>query len=284
MNRQLSAYVELTRPKNAIMSMLGTLVGWLTVSTTMNCNLLLAIMVPPLVLAGGNAINDYFDVDIDLVNRPHRPIPSGRISRRDALQVYVILSSSGVCISLLLGFIQFTLAFIFSVAWYAYGRWIKRTGLPGNMLVSAGVACTLIFGGVTAGTPNLRLALYTLIAFSVNLMREIVKDVEDIPGDLAVGLRTLPIRAGSRKTGVFLFALGVLSAVLSLLPIVLGLVGLLYKAIIAPALILLVASAIYGLRVNQEFAGKLSGMLKIAMLLGLLAMMSDPLAAGFIWR
>ncbi len=284
MNRQLGAYVELTRPKNAIMSMLGTLVGWLAVNTAVDYNLLLAMIVPPLVLAGGNAINDYFDVDIDQVNRPHRPIPSGRISRRDALQIYLILSSAGVCISLLLGFVQFILALVFSAAWYAYGRWIKRTGLPGNILVSAGVACTLIFGGVTAGVPNLRLALYTLIAFSVNLMREIVKDVEDIPGDSAVGLRTLPIRLGVRKTGVFLSVLGILSVIFSVLPIVLGLAGLLYEVTIVPALILLVASSIYSLRVNHESAGKLSGMLKAAMLLGLLAMMLDPLTAGLVWR
>jgi len=281
MNRELSAYVELTRPKNAIMSMLGTLVGWLAVNTTVNYNLLLAMIVPPLVLAGGNAINDYFDVDIDRVNRPHRPIPSGRISRRDAFQVYLILSSAGVCISLLLGFVQFMLALAFSVAWYAYGRWIKKTGLPGNLLVSAGVACTLIFGGVTAGSPNLRLALYTLIAFSVNLMREIVKDVEDIPGDSTVGLRTLPIRIGTRNTGVFLFILGVMSAIFSVLPVMLGLAGLLYEITIVPALVLLIASSIYSLRVNHKSAGRLSGMLKVAMFLGMLAMMLDSLNIGF---
>ncbi|MEM4582002.1 MAG: UbiA family prenyltransferase, partial [Candidatus Korarchaeum sp.] len=94
--RKLKAYIELSRPKNAFMSILGAATGWVNSTGTYDWKFPLTCLIPPLILMAGNAINDYFDAPVDAINKPHRPIPSGKISRREALTFYVILSLAGV--------------------------------------------------------------------------------------------------------------------------------------------------------------------------------------------
>ncbi len=277
----LKGLLRLLRPKNAIMSAIGVIVGWLAVTTELNWRLLLAAAVPPLVLMGGNAINDYFDAPIDKINKPDRPIPSGQMSLEEAKLVYVIFSIAGVLTSVTLGLEEVVIAALFSIAWYIYAWKLKGTGLPGNVLVSLGVAFTLIFGSLAAGELNLKVVLFSSVAFTSNLAREIVKTVEDIEGDKAYGLKTFAVRYGFKRSGRVVALLAVASAFLSAIPLAMGMVGMTY-AILSVVLssLILIKVAIKGAELRVENARNVSSMLKLAMFLGLLGMLLDPITGA----
>ncbi len=270
--------LRLLRPKNAIMSAIGVVVGWLAVTTELNSKLVLAMLVPPLVLMGGNAINDYFDAPIDRINKPDRPIPSGQISLNEAKLAYLTLSLMGVALSIPLGVYEVTIAALFSVAWYLYAWKIKGTGLPGNVLVSLGVAFTLIFGALAAGGLSIKVIIFSVIAFTSNLAREIVKTVEDIEGDRAYGLRTFAIRYGIRRSGRAVALLATLSIILSVMPLAMGIVGITYAilSVLLSSLVLFKVS-LRCLNLNVKEARRVSSLLKLAMFLGLMGMLLDPI-------
>lgn len=276
--KKLKAYLELFRPKNAFMSVLGALTGWLNSTQAYGGRLLLTCLIPPLVLMAGNAINDYFDAPIDAVNKPKRPIPSGRISKREALIAYAVLSASSITLSLLLGILEFSIVTSFSLAWYIYARYLKRTGVPGNVLVSLGVAFTLIFGSIAAGNLTGKIVLFSSIAFTSNLAREFVKTVEDLPGDKAYGVRTIAVRIGAERTGIVTSVVLLVVVILTLVPVLTGIAGAPYLVLSAGLSLFLVALAISKC-LKREFereASEVSSTMKISMLFGLLGMLLDP--------
>ncbi len=276
---KLGAYVELSRPKNALMSILGALTGWVNSTSVYDARLILTCLIPPLVLMAGNAINDYYDAEIDAINKPHRPIPSGRVSKREALNIYIALSFLGIALSIFLGFIEFLIVTAFSSSWYIYARWLKRTGVPGNALVSLGVAFTLIFGSLAAGNLTSKVIIFSSIAFTSNLIREFVKAVEDLPGDRTYGVRTIAVRIGVKRTGTLIFSLSLVTVALTILPVILGLTGMIYLllSVIISLSILMVASAMCIRGKLEERARETSSLIKASMFLGLLGMLLDPI-------
>lgn len=275
---RIKGYLKLFRPKNAIMSILGVLVGWLNTSTTMKLDLLLACLVPPLILMAGNSINDYFDAPIDAVNKPERPIPSGEVTPRGALLSYYLLSIFGLILSIPLGWEEFFIACFFAVSWYFYARWIKAIGLIGNVLVSLGVAFTLIYGALAVGKLSDKVVLFSMIAFTSNLAREVVKTVEDLRGDSLHGLKTVAVVLGPKGAGTYAAILILLTALLTSVPPLLSLTGPAYLVLTVIVTVpLLLYSAKESTRLDEERARKLSSLLKISMFIGILGMLLDPL-------
>ncbi len=279
----IRGYLRLFRPKNALMSILGVLVGWVNASAFPELipNLILACVVPPLILMAGNAVNDYFDAPIDKVNKPDRPIPSGEVSPREAMTSYIVLSLIGVALSIPLGVEEFIIASLFALSWYLYARWIKAMGLVGNILVSLGVAFTLIFGALAADGLNGKVILFSMIAFTSNLAREVVKTVEDLKGDSLYGLRTVAVVMGPRGAGVYASLMILVTSVLTLIPLLAGLTGPAYFLLsVVLSLPLLLYSARESLKIDEIKAERLSSMLKLSMFLGIMGMLLDPLIRG----
>ncbi len=277
--KRAAGILGLLRPKNAIMAAMGPVVGWTAVRTDASWGLLWAAAVPPLVLMAGNAINDYFDVEIDRINKPWRPIPSGAVTRSEAAAVYLTLSLVATALAFLQGLALGLMAAGFSLAYLLYAARVKATGLPGNLLVSLGVACTLIYGALAAGEVTAKVALFSSIAFTSNLARELVKCVEDLPGDRALELNTFPISHGVGATRALVLLLITLALVLTAGPAALGLTGLPYAVGSCVAGALLVAVVRLSLELNPEGAGRASGLLKLAMAVGMAAMLADNLLA-----
>ncbi|HDD69399.1 MAG TPA: hypothetical protein ENG61_03475 [Candidatus Korarchaeota archaeon] len=276
--RKITGYLQLLRPKNAVMSAIGSTIGWLAGGCGDLTRYLIVATVPPLVLMGGNAINDFFDFEIDAINKPYRPIPRGIISRKEALFSYILLSSVAITIALLLGWIPFLIAVSFSIAWYAYARTLKAKGLIGNVIVSTGVGFTIIFGYISASKGiSLLPIILALIAFTANLAREIVKTVEDLPGDKKAGLSTVPIRFGMETTKSLTRGLIAITCLLALIPFLLGLMKLLYLAFSLSSILILIYILVQTDRLSPETAARYSGLLKVAMALGLLGMLLDLL-------
>jgi geranylgeranylglycerol-phosphate geranylgeranyltransferase len=153
------------------------------------------------VSSSGFAINDYFDVDIDAINKPHRPIPAGILSRRAALTVFAVALLGSMALALL---VNRTFAIVtISNAWLvaAYSAFLKRRGgLLANVLMGIYVALLVLSGVVALGEPAPHVFL-TCAALSVYMIgNQVIMCIEDLKGDRAQGARTLPITIGIGKS------------------------------------------------------------------------------------
>lgn len=184
----------------------------------------------------GSAIvlNDYFDLEVDKVNAPHRPLPSGVVSPTEAIVLTGISTVIGLAASFWIG----PLTFVFGVAAWLIGflyNWkFKEKGLLGNLMVAASVAGTFLLGGVAVGEPWSPIVwCFALIGFFIDLGEEIAGDAMDMEGDRKRHSRSIAILKGRR------FALGLSSLffalviLLSLVPALFGWLGVSYLAMIA---------------------------------------------------
>ncbi len=230
------ACLELTRPGNAVAAGLLTFTGAFVAGGVSDVPwaVVTAVVATVTATGGGNAINDYFDREIDAINRPDRPIPRGDISARGALWFSLALFGIAIAAALTLPVVAIAIAVFNFLALVAYTELFK--GLPGvgNVLVGYLTGSTFLFGGAAVGEPLGAVALFGLAAVAT-LTREIVKDVEDIDGDREEGLRTLPIVIGRRRAlAVGLVAMvGAVAA--SAWPYYAGTFGVVYLAIVIPA-------------------------------------------------
>jgi geranylgeranylglycerol-phosphate geranylgeranyltransferase len=197
--------IRLIRPLNFVMFWIGVAVGAILVAglevfqEELLGRTLLAMGSAACIGGAANAINDYFDIEIDRINRPDRPLPSGLISKHTALVLWGLLSVLGIGLSFLLSFNHVVLALGSVILLYIYSATLKRQGLIGNLVVSLIVGMALIYGGMAVGSPSAA-GIGAVFAFVTTLVREWIKDLADMTGDNQAGARTLPITLGSRST------------------------------------------------------------------------------------
>lgn len=242
--------LELVRPGNAVAAAVLTFTGtfvavgdaaWGAAGPAT----VAAVVATVAATGGGNAINDYFDREVDRVNRPDRPIPRGAVSPRGALVFALSLFALALGAATTLPVVALALAGVNAAALAAYTRLFK--GLPGvgNLVVALLTGSTFLFGGAAVGRPLAPgLAVLAALAAGTTLGRELVKDVEDVAGDRAAGLRTLPIVAGERAALVLAAAAVAASVLASGLPVVFGTFGLAYFAVVVPADVAMLHAAV----------------------------------------
>lgn len=253
----------------------------------------LLIIATLCLAAAGNIINDIYDVETDLVNRPNKVIVGKKVSEKTAYNLFIVFNVIGILIGFYLSHLVgrsgfFALFVIISALLYVYATYLKQTLLIGNIVVSALVAMSILIVGLfellPAITPENQptqliffkiLLDYAIFAFVINLVREIAKDLEDIDGDYKAGMNTLPIAIGRKRASKILFALslvplfGVIYYVYTYLyhqPIAVGYFLLL---VVAPLLYISVKS--FSAKTKKEFH-HISNILKLVMLFGMLSM------------
>jgi geranylgeranylglycerol-phosphate geranylgeranyltransferase len=231
----MKALLELIRPINDIMSAFAVFIsGVISAGWHMPFVSVLAASVGTFFAsAGGMVINDYFDFDIDRVNRPERPIPSGKISRRGALYFSLGLFG-GAAISVAFTNIWCVIVGIPALFLIVLYSWkLKRKLFIGNVAVALLSGLALLYGGIASGSIQL-VSILALIAFFATVSREMAKDIEDIEGDKLGGSQSMPVTLGSEITsqiaGIFL-ALAIGS---SFLPYVYSIFDRWYLAMIVP--------------------------------------------------
>jgi 4-hydroxybenzoate polyprenyltransferase len=210
------------------------------------------------LVAFANAHNDITDFEVDKINRPNRPLPSGKISFKAAH----IVASACFFIAVIFGFAagaEFALLFSAEGAFcFAYNRFLKRLPLVGNFAVALLTTTPIIVPILKFGLPQAELLTLAFFAFMLTFVREITKDIEDIEGDKALGLKTFPIFLGINHSLALIFICE-LQCVIQL-----ALFKPLLLAIIAPCLMLsVIFSVLKKWRLSQN-------MLKVTMLAGLL--------------
>lgn len=274
---EVKAFIEITRPHNALMAgLVGVLGAVIALGHVPEAGkLALVFLVVTLGTAGGNTINDYFDCEIDRINRPERPLPRGAMGRETARLYAVVLFLLGICLAYFLNIWAFTIAIVAYPLMYVYAWKLKPLPLVGNLTVSLLTGITPVFGAIAFG--RIGLAGYLSIsAFLVNLSREILKDIEDIEGDRALGARTLPIVWGIEKSSKLAALFAVLTILSSLLPLTKG-VGRGYWPIILVDLLLLKVALDVWSKPSIETASKGQKHLKVAIFLAILVFLAGSL-------
>lgn len=177
---------------------------------------MIAILV--LITAGGNFINDYFDVRVDRINKPDAVYVETHVKRRVVILAHIVTTTLGILVSFFVGkgmdsYLPFVAAVATSVALGLYTPFFKKRVLTGNLLVSLCIGFIPLWS-VWPQLSNLHIGFWTLVfsvfAFTVNFSREIVKDIEDVEGDAAENYKTLPVVMGTQTARIyallFLFA------------------------------------------------------------------------------
>ena len=274
----MNPYIEILRPGNALMGAISIILVAI-IDKTISIPIILAMIVVFFETAAGNVINDYFDYNIDLVNKPERPIPSGRISLKNGKNYAYFLFLAGTVCGFLISYltdnwIPFIIVLIADVILYLYAYKLKTTPLIGNLAVGFMTGFGFVFGGFTINNPDIILTSIFLgfFAFVMTTAREIVKDIEDVEGDKKDGARTLPILIGKKTPAILATILIIVDCALCPLLYVYHIFGTLYLIIIAIAVILFIYSAILILKSQDEAtAHKSSKLLKIGMLIAFLS-------------
>jgi len=271
----MNPYIQIIRPNVCLLSVFGLIVGsvvcgavWLVKPIMM----LYAAITSFLICSSGNVINDYFDFEIDKINKPNRPIPSGRISRKNVVFYFIILGLSGLGFAYFVSFPFFIIALFNFFVLTAYASNLKRTLLVGNFTVSYLAVSSVFASGfiVNSFQFSMPLLLLIIISFFGTMSREIFKDIEDVKGDKTVGAKTLPIVIGAPKSKLIAILFLAIACLLLTIP--------LYQKILSYYLIGVIPAILFSIfAIIQAKPSKSQKLIKIAMISVLLAFLIENL-------
>ena len=221
--KYLLGYIKIIRPLNVFLGGLTILISSLIIKYDgPSIYVILPVFVVMLFTIGANTLNDYFDYEIDNINRPDRAISSGLVLRKHALILSISSLIIGVLIALRLNKDSQLLSIGVSLPLIiAYNVKLKNYPLIGNIIVSLILAMSFIYAGLVFEKTE-PLIIPALLAFGLTLIREVVKDLADIKGDKSAGLMTFPIVYGKKKTIILCTILSLFLGIGSFIPFLTG--------------------------------------------------------------
>jgi len=175
------------------------------------------------ISAAALILNDYFDIEIDRINAPERPLPAGLVTEQDV----VVLSIAVTILGFITGYLISPEALLVVILVWAVGflyNWrFKKAGFIGNLMVSFSVGMTFVFGGIAVGKPFETIVwFFAVIVMLVDLGEEIAADAMDIEGDRQAGSRSIALVFGRENAFKISAAIFLLVIVASILPFFLG--------------------------------------------------------------
>ncbi|MFH1501900.1 MAG: geranylgeranylglycerol-phosphate geranylgeranyltransferase [Candidatus Eisenbacteria bacterium] len=285
--------IGLLRPANGVIAGAAVLVGAFVSASSVEWGAAVLGALAALAATGAaNALNDSRDVESDLVNRPGRPLPQGRVSPAAALILAFGLYAASLILVYPLGGSATLLVGAWIVLTALYSFALKGVPLFGNLVVAFVAASPLLMGGATQGVapyrpgpaaldamatlPGHRLLILFFLAALLHMARELVKDAEDVEGDRSAGTRTFAVVAGVRSSVSVARVLLVASMWAAAAPFAMRLLGWGYLALLVPiegALVWLLVESSRALREGGDGPSlrRVSNGLKIVMVLGLAA-------------
>jgi len=285
---KIAGLTRLMRPINCLMMGFAVIVGAAIADskalTNSFSNLIYGFSTGFLLTAAAMAINDYYDREIDAINEPSRPIPSGIVKPWEALSLSFLFTALGLAVAALTSITTavlpcFLTALIFWLVSVVYATFGKRTGLLGNFLVSACVSAPFIYGSLTAtGKVALNVWIFVSMVFLSNTGREITKGIADIEGDKARNVKTIAVIFGPRKAAIAASIFYLSAVALTPLPPALNLVSVWFIPIVVITDVGLVASSMLILRdFSKENAKKVKKYVLLCFLVGLIAFLTGSL-------
>ncbi len=278
--------IEIARPINCLMGALTVVIGLLNTRSNvtldkLTINIILGVLTYILLAAAGNIINDIYDIEIDKINKPKRPIPRGSISLKHAKGLFFFYLIIGIILSyintliLSLTLINLALAFSFGFITWVYAKWGKKSGFFGNIIVGVSFSIGLVYGAYLNSSiipPYIFYFFFT--AFSLLVAREIIKGCEDIEGDKNQGVKTLAIKIGIKTSRNISVIFAILAVVFFILPVFTNILNLfLFIIFMVIGLTEVVYTIVLMLisELSKAHLKKISFSLKIGMFLGLIA-------------
>jgi len=261
----LQSYLSILRPIDGGMAAFAVLIGFVLGigGLTLTQPLLLAMASVFIFSGAGIVLNDYFDAEMDKVNAPNRPIPSGKITKKNALIYSATLFIIAIALAFLINTWCLALALLNTVLEILYAWKFKKIALLGNFTDSWFPASSFLYGALASG--NLAsVPILAGLAFLANTGREIHGDLEDIEGDKKENAKTLPLLIGEKKSLLIANAFTSLAVILSVVPWFFGLLNLNYLIVVLVADVVFVYSMFVSPKKNQKLT-------KIAMILAMLA-------------
>ena len=232
MGQTIKGLYKLSRPLSTLTGVLAVVLGGYVAGTGAWDKIALAALATLLAAASANAWNDYRDIDIDRINQPQRPLPSGMVSLRAALIFSIVLATLSIVLAALISPIALAIAVGSIILLYVYSVWLKSTVLLGNATVALISALSPIFGGVAAGNAGPSLWLGAIVFVGI-FAREVLKTLADYEGDNAHNVRTISTAVGPRAARtVFFFLLG-MTAIVMMAPYLAGYYQPVYAWIVA---------------------------------------------------
>lgn len=289
---KIQHFLQLIRYKNLLMLAFVQAIFWLSFNDNFSStydivSFILLIQTTVLLAAAGNIINDFFDVETDRINKPNKVLVGKVISGKSTLLVYYILNLFGVVSGIVLAYIQDKIIYgllfiIISLILYYYSKSFKKIALLGNFIISFFIALSIYFVYLFKSLhfnysefDNIfrnQILVYSLLAFLLNFIREIVKDIEDVDGDYSQNMKTLPILIGKKRTQTIIFYLTLIPfiAIIMLISISKHTILIIYSLV---SLIIPLGYFMYKIKdsKSKKEIHKLSTLLKIIMLLGILS-------------
>lgn len=275
--------MALIRPVNCVMIGFAVIVGaFVSKPPAVSApQLALGFFTGFFVCAYSMVVNDVYDIDVDRVNRPERPIPSGKVSPREASALaYAALALGLGCAALSLNLLALAIAAAYAFLSWLYNSRAKRTGLPGNLIVASSLAIPFIYGGAVAGGSigGSLLLMMALTAFFSGVGREVVKAMADVEGDAKRDISSVARSRGlspASRVGAAFFLLAVLT---SWVPLLTGLANQIYALGVAvpDAVFLYLAVAIVA-RPDPAGAYRVKKIALVGMTVGLLVFIGGAL-------
>lgn len=269
------AYFQIVRWVNVLITFCVVILGCVYSDLLSPVNsIFLAAISAALISAGGNVINDYYDFEVDKVNKSYRPLPSKKISLENALLLWFFTSVSGVTLSLFINFYAFFIAVIAVFLLFLYSYEAKNSLLIGNIIVSILTGMTFIYSGTAVGKYK-DVLIPAVFAFLFHLGREILKDMQDIDADKKRDAVTLPIKYGKN---IAVLCLGIVFTILilaTILPFYFLKYSTLYLYIVIFGVDFVITAVYISILINksERTVRLLSTVLKADILIGLTALL-----------
>ena len=272
--KTIIAHIRLFRPLNLLTGAFAVYVSSAILrSLYQTSELTFAILTVVGYNAAANSLNDFIDLKIDQVNRPNRPLTTGLVKRNTALIFSVLLFVGGSVTALFLSKLAAMITILIVLPLIiSYNLKLKQLPLVGNIVIALILGLTFVFSGAVFG--NIKpMIIPCFLAFGLTLVRELVKDIEDIEGDRLAGLTTFPIIAGFNRAGKLTALFAVMIGVGALIPYMMGIYSFWYLVFLVlgvetPLVTLVVLLMKSPEKLNFSLASKV---LKISTILGIVA-------------
>ena len=276
MSTGFKSFIQITRPVNFVITFLSVIVAAaICVEGDYQVyKIILTGFSASLTLSAGNIINDIKDIETDKVSHPKRPLAAAKITISQAKTEYVLFTIIALLLSFFINSQAFVIAITATVLLYLYSYYFKKVPILGNIIVSILTGLVFIYGGVAVNNP-LAALIPAVFAFLINLIREVVKDMQDIEGDLKQGVITFPGKFGFSSSKLLVAELIMLLFLVTLYPFITRLYKIefiiLIMAVVNPLLV-------YSLKIlfkdhSSSNLNKISNILKLNMFIGLIAIL-----------
>jgi geranylgeranylglycerol-phosphate geranylgeranyltransferase len=268
------AFISLIRVVNVLITFFSVIVAAVICSdiSLINGNIFTAAACAALAAAAGNVINDIWDYESDLINRPDRPIPSGKVTKKAALNFYYTLVLISVMIAASFNLIIFFIVILSHLLLLLYTVSLKKISLLGNFVISFLTGFVFIYGGIIVGDISAAI-IPAGFALLINFSREVIKTIGDIPGDKSTGTITFPQKYGINYSRKLISVFLILLLIFTFVPFVTRFYGIEYfiivMVVVNPLLIYVIKSLLETDRTLN--LNKLSFILKLNMIFGLTA-------------